>query len=200
MLLLVKRNKTKFEYDTKKPTEGLFPIPALIFLLSGIIMFFGGGYVSNNFKEYGVNAFNIDFIGKHNGDSNPTIQTLGNGKNIYLMQCQQCHQSEGLGLPGVYPPLSESPWLNDDGERIVKLLLFGMNGPLQLMGKNYNGNMPSFGALRDIEINSVVNYIRDEWGNNDLSVDENLVKNIRDKYSNRSFPWTPEELLLENPI
>jgi mono/diheme cytochrome c family protein len=85
------------------------------------------------------------------------------GKNIYEANCMACHMAEGEGIPGVYPPLANTDFL-DDKDRLVKIALLGIRGPLEVNGVQYNGEMPGL-SLSDQEVADVLNYVRNSWGN-----------------------------------
>lgn len=89
--------------------------------------------------------------------------SMERGKSIYESQCMSCHMPAGEGLEGVYPPLAKSANLVDKN-RLVKITLKGMRGPVKVNGVEYNGEMTGF-SLNDEEVSDVLNYIRNSWGN-----------------------------------
>jgi hypothetical protein len=91
-------------------------------------------------------------------------QKLG-GKNIFDAQCASCHQTDGSGQPGEFPPLAGNRDLNRTRLFPVYVLLNGLEGKIQVNGQHYNGQMPSFDFLSDDKIAAVVRYIRTAWGN-----------------------------------
>ena len=76
-----------------------------------------------------------------------------------------------------------------------------MNGPLEVLGNQYNGNMPAFGPaglnLKPLDIASVLTYIRQEWGNEESDFTEETMKQYMAMYSARTTPWTAEEIVLD---
>jgi mono/diheme cytochrome c family protein len=118
------------------------------------------------------------------------------GKRVFLMHCAACHQVNGRGLPGVYPPLAGSEWVNGAEERIIRIALLGMTGPTQVKGETFNNLMTPFrGVLSDEQIAGVLTYIRQEWGNASPAVSPSAVAAIRAATSERTAPWTAMELL-----
>lgn len=95
------------------------------------------------------------------------------GKRVYTQLCFACHQSEGQGLPGVFPPLAKSDFLMADKTRAITSLVKGLSGPILVNGQQYNGVMPP-SLLNDEQIASVLTYVRNSWGNNSdvITVDE----------------------------
>jgi len=116
------------------------------------------------------------------------------GALVYGGVCQTCHQADGGGVAGQYPPLTGSEWVTQDPETPVRIVLYGLEGPIMVKGSSYNNKMPQFyDKLADDEIAAVVNYIRSAWGNAADPVDESTVASIREKLGSRS-PWSQSEL------
>lgn len=94
----------------------------------------------------------------------------GTGATVFA-QCAACHQPTGKGVPGAFPPLAgHLPALvKADRTYPIKVVLYGLEGKIDVEGKTYNGEMPSFGKqLKDDEIASVLNYALSQWGNKKL--------------------------------
>lgn len=89
--------------------------------------------------------------------------SIERGKVIYEAQCMSCHMAEGEGLPGVFPPVAKSDYLADKN-RLIKVVLRGVRGEMNVNGTNYNGEMTGF-QLSDQEVADVLNYIGNTWGN-----------------------------------
>ena len=68
-------------------------------------------------------------------------------------------------MPGAFPPLANSDYLMADASRAIETVLNGLNGPIEVNGKNYNGTMPPMGHLKDEEIAEILNYVMSSWGN-----------------------------------
>lgn len=118
------------------------------------------------------------------------------GKRIYTNTCLACHQANGFGVPGVYPPLAGSEWVTGSEDRIVRIVLNGLSGPIHVAGKDYNNVMPLLGAvLKDDQIANVLSYVRQEWGNQAGDVKPETVSRIRSETSGRTQMWTADELL-----
>ncbi len=89
--------------------------------------------------------------------------SLSNGKNVYETYCISCHQENGEGVPGAFPPLAKTGRLVDKN-KLVKIILQGMRGPINVNGVKYDLEMASI-SLNDKETADVINYIRNSWGN-----------------------------------
>jgi mono/diheme cytochrome c family protein len=121
------------------------------------------------------------------------------GKRVYSNNCQPCHQESGLGLPAQFPPLVASEWVLASGHsRLIRLVLDGIQGPIEVKGESYNGAMPPWrDVLSDTDIAAVLTYVRSSWGNQASPVTVDEVKAIRDKTKDRPTQgsWTAAELL-----
>lgn len=118
------------------------------------------------------------------------------GKRVFTTVCMTCHQLNGQGLPGVYPPLAGSEWVAGTEERTIRIVLHGLTGPIKVEGKEFNNTMAPLGAtLTDQQIADALSYVRQEWGNTGPEVDVATVARIRAETADRKAPWTAPELL-----
>jgi mono/diheme cytochrome c family protein/heme/copper-type cytochrome/quinol oxidase subunit 4 len=92
------------------------------------------------------------------------------GESLFNTNCSACHQANGLGVPGAFPPLAGSTFAKfQDPNEHVKIILGGLTGEIEVNGTKYNGAMASFAKLTDDEIAAIATYERNSWGN-DLGV------------------------------
>lgn len=117
------------------------------------------------------------------------------GAEKYAQVCAVCHQPTGLGVDGNFPPLAGSDWLNGKAEVPIAIVLHGLQGEIEVLGKKYNGSMaPWGGAMTDAEVASVLTYARSQWGNSGAAVTVDEVKAVRAKFASRTTSWTAAEL------
>lgn len=108
------------------------------------------------------------------------------GKEVYTKICSACHQANGQGVPGAFPPLDNSKYVTSDNhQRLASIIVYGLNGPINVNGTTYNSVMAPWGTLSDDEITAVMNYIRSSWSNKAPAVAETVVKEVRTKYGSR---------------
>ena len=100
------------------------------------------------------------------------------GKRVYTQTCVACHQAEGQGLPGVFPPLAKSDFLMADKPRAITALLQGLSGPVSVNGQTYNGVMPPV-MINDDQVAQVLTYVRNSWGNEGEAVTLEEVRKVR---------------------
>ena len=115
------------------------------------------------------------------------------GKQTYAGLCTACHQPTGKGLEGLAPPLADSEWVNGDPERIIKVVMHGLRGPIKVKGLSYNYDMPAAGFLSDEQIAGVLTYIRREWDHEAAPVPLDLVQKVRAETKGRTDAWTEGE-------
>ncbi|MCU0355937.1 MAG: cytochrome c [Cyclobacteriaceae bacterium] len=87
------------------------------------------------------------------------------GEQLYVNHCSNCHQINGTGLGRVYPPLSQSDYMQENFESVLCLMRHGIEGELMVNGKQYNQPMPGIPTLTDLEIAEIATYIYNTWGN-----------------------------------
>lgn len=92
------------------------------------------------------------------------------GASVFQQNCSACHQAQGQGLPGAFPPLqghAVDMYKITDGRRyLTHVLLYGLNGKIEVAGQTYNGAMPPWaGTLSHRQIADVLNYVLTAWGN-----------------------------------
>jgi cytochrome c oxidase cbb3-type subunit 2 len=147
-----------------------------------------------------------------NVTSFPTWLTaqMESGKEIYMKAapggglCYTCHQPNGKGITGQFPPLAGSDWVLGDKERLIKISIHGLMGEIVVNGVKYNNVMapPGIppGSLTDEQISDVLTYIRNEWGNSASAVSPSEVASVRSTVQDRApmQMWTAAELEKES--
>lgn len=127
------------------------------------------------------------------------------GQQIYLREghCGTCHQPDGKGLDPAFPSLAGSPWVTEDKERLIKLTLYGLMGPLEVNGRSYDGQVPMTpfgGLLNDEEVAAVLTFVRNSFGNTSAPIHADEVQKVRVANPGRMKLYTTEELLGEHPM
>ncbi len=165
-----------------------------------------GGYASTYYLERFGGGFNaqvsepfpdVAFLKKYPPYGMPS-GPIDLGKVVYEKNCAICHQGTGMGLPGQFPPLAGSEWvLAEKPDRIIRIVLNGLQGPIEVNGQQYNGAMFAFKdmPLTDEDIANALSYIRASWGNKAPIVKADEVKAIRAEVKGRPGPWSSAELL-----
>jgi|SRR5215831_14788603 len=122
------------------------------------------------------------------------------GKRPYEQVCGLCHQPDGMGKPGQFPPLVGSEWVNGAPARLIRVPLLGINGSIKVKGQPWALSMPAMGAsMSDEDLAAVLTYIRMSWGNKGTEVTPAMVKAVRAELGGRSQPLDGEAELLKIP-
>ena len=108
-----------------------------------------------------------------------TDELMAKGEAAFLANCAACHQPNGQGLPGAFPPLAGSDYLKGDRKQVMAAALFGLSGPITVNGVDYNGVMPSLGHLTDADLAAALTYVFGSWGNDGAAVGEKEVAALR---------------------
>ena len=117
------------------------------------------------------------------------------GKALYLVSCSACHQPNGQGLEGIAPPLAGTRWPNESEDRLARIVLHGLRGPITVADKEYNLEMPAMGFFDDQDIAAILTYVRAAWGKTTAPVTSEAVEKVRTQTREGSDSWTVEELL-----
>ena len=101
------------------------------------------------------------------------------GKQLFTGTCSVCHQANGEGLPGVFPPLAKSSLIAENPKRPIEILLRGLTGKVSVNGKEYNSVMPPMNQLNDDEVANITTYVLNSWGNPGGRVTTDEVAKVR---------------------
>ena len=192
--------------EKEEPSEGFTPLPLLVLGLVSAVIFICAVYVVHyrgNFDPL-VYDYRFDAAAANAAGSAPKEltreQVLASGERLF-QTCAACHQATGMGIPGVFPPLAGSEWVTGKEERVIRVLLHGLNGAVQVKGGTFNGAMPAFGKVpgggynwSEEKIAHVLSYVRNTWGNNAALVTKEKVAEILAAQKARDKPWTQTEL------
>ncbi len=118
------------------------------------------------------------------------------GQDLY-QRCVSCHQANGEGLAGSFPPLAASEYSTAANTSVpIQIVIRGMQGPLTVKGAQYNGLMPPYGLgieMSDDEVAAVLSYVRSAWGNNASAITPQEVAAVRAQAAGKP-PVTAEEV------
>jgi nitrite reductase (NO-forming) len=101
------------------------------------------------------------------------------GQALFAGTCSVCHQANGAGLPGVFPPLAKSDYLAADPKRAVEVILRGLSGKVTVNGSDYNSVMPPMTQLNDDEVANILTYVLNSFGNGGGRILTEEVKKAR---------------------
>ncbi|MEO7724181.1 MAG: cytochrome c [Chthoniobacterales bacterium] len=188
-----------------EPRVGREPLSLWLIATYGLAVFFGGAYLgryAGNFSGDG-----LDYMGgapriaakasAGGAEQAAELTPVEKGKKIYSANCATCHQANGLGVAGQYPPLVGSEYVDGGTRRLGMILLKGLQGPLTVKGQKYGSAVmqPWEKTLNDQKIADVLTYIRGEWGNTGGPVAAEGISGLRKELAGRTESWTEPDLL-----
>lgn len=193
------KSDNKKNAENTQPGMGSANVPIWLFVVLGVLMYWGtmyldqhgGGFSAQVYEPYPSKKFIESIQPKTGGD-----ELIARGEEVYALVCSPCHQPNGMGSPGQFPPLAGSEWVTDSGpQRLIRITLQGLTGPIEVKGEQWNLAMPAMGAsLSDAELAAVLSYVRNSWGNNVSVVTPETVTEVKEATSGRAAPWSAAEL------
>jgi mono/diheme cytochrome c family protein len=186
----------------KQPDEGanyrLTPL-VLLFVFSGLI-FWAGTYLNRYSGHFDAGIFNENAHPTKGEVAVAKADPMKVGAAAYASACVACHLPTGLGQPGTIPPLAGSEWVVGSEERVIHIVLYGLNGPIHVKGADYNSSMPTFGKVAgsgynwsDEKIAAVLTYVRASFGNTASPITVEQVAAVHAKEGDHK-PMTQDEL------
>ena len=92
-------------------------------------------------------------------------ERMAAGEKLFSAHCAACHQANGQGLAGAFPPLAESDFLNEGVGPAIDAVINGLSGPITVNGVDYNAVMPNLAYLKDEEVADILTFVMNSWGN-----------------------------------
>lgn len=180
--------------ERQEPWEGAERVPFWMIGAFTALVGWGGWYLGRYDAGFETEVADMH-VAARAATAGGTAEVAGpDGAQVFASRCAACHQPAGTGLPGLAPPLAGSPWVLGDDATMLKIVLSGLQGPIELAGQRWDGAMPAWGtSLTDAEIAAVVTHVRRSWGNDASPVDAARVAEVRANHA-RSTPWTVPEL------
>ena len=182
------------------------PAPLWAVFLLMLVAIIAGAQLGPMTGGWSFNVSNPFSIASGGGDPRPKpagsdagadpFQTaMKKGASGYSL-CGGCHQGNGMGLPGSFPPLAGSEYVKGGTERLIRIVQHGIIGPISVAGQPYNvpGGMQPFGASMSAQdLANVLTYIRNSWGNEGTMITKEMVEKVRND-EKRASQWTDAEL------
>jgi mono/diheme cytochrome c family protein len=185
--------------EPPEPQEGLEPPPWWLWAISVLLIFWAGFYLGRYGGIFGPYPHVLEErkmagpagVVPPSEEAKPKVD----GGMVYNRICAACHQPNGQGVPGAFPPLAGSDWLLKDHETPIRIVLYGLQGSIEVKEAAYNNVMPEWGSkLSNEEIAAVLTHERRSWGNSAGEITPDMVDKIRKETANRTTSWTAEEL------
>jgi mono/diheme cytochrome c family protein len=189
-----------------EPRIGREPLSLWLIAVYGLAVFFGGAYLGRYSGDFSGNG--LDFLGgaprvAKKGAAGGGAQQAAEltpaerGAKIYSANCATCHQANGMGVGGQYPPLVGTDIVNGGSRRHVMIVLKGLQGPVTVKGQHYGSAVmqPWEKTLTDQKVADVVTYERSAWGNKGTPVTAEGVAALRKELAGRTESFTEPDIL-----
>ena len=183
--------------EMDEPADGFEPAPVWLMLIYFGLIGWGGWYLAMNSGDFLASVLTDEMMKPGAGlaaqAAPKPVDPMALGKRVYN-NCVTCHQADGQGVEGAFPPLARSEWVLGDEQTLARILLHGLHGPITVLGKPYNSEMPAWQQLKDEQIAAVLTYIRASWGNVAPAVAPETVARVREASAGRRRSWPGAEL------
>ncbi len=194
----VKREKEDLAPESQPaPLWAMFLLMIVAIIAGGQLGPMTGGWsfnVSNPFATAGGGDPRPGGAGA--GDAlDPFALAMKKGSSGYAV-CGGCHQGNGGGLPGQFPPLAKSEYVLGGTERLIRITQHGLVGPVTVNGQGFNtpgGMQPFGGTMSSQDLANVLTFVRNSWGNEATMITKEMVQKVRDE-EKRTTQWTAAEL------
>ncbi len=194
----VKREKEDLAPESQPaPLWAMFLLMLVAIVAGGQLGPMTGGWsfdVSNPFAS-GNGGDPRPSNGNEVGAADPFAKAMKKGASGYAV-CGGCHQGNGGGLPGQFPPLDGSEYVTGGTERLIRIVQHGLTGPVTVNGQSFNtpgGMQPFGGAMSSQDLANVLTFVRNSWGNEAPMITKEMVQKVRDE-EKRASQWTAAEL------
>ncbi len=182
--------------EAAEPQAGREPVPVWLLVLFFLLLYWAMVYFDQRSGWFSPRVYapyrSVAEVELYQPPSGGSSQR---GKAVYENVCALCHNPDGMGKPGQAPPFAGSEWAVGSPNRMIRIPLVGLSGPVTVKRQEWNLNMPAMGAaLPDDDLAAVLTYIRQSWGNKASEITPDQVKKIRSEVGNRSQPLTAAEL------
>ena len=120
------------------------------------------------------------------------------GSEFYLSRCASCHGEDGKGIASLAPPLADSPWVTGSSERLARIMLQGLQGPIEVAGTTWNGVMPGHQLQKEFDdevASGLMTFLHRSWGHSGRAIDPEFIAGVRLETADRDALWTVPELM-----
>ena len=193
--------------EKREPRVGLEPLSIWLVAVYGLAIFCAGAYLgrySGNFSGESLDPVTgpppkrtAAGAPAGGGEQPEQLSPKDRGKKIFAANCQTCHQANGQGVPGQYPPLAGSEFTNGGFRRMGMIVLKGLQGPVEGKGQQYGTAVmqPWDKTLTDQKIADVMTYERSDWGNSASPVTAEQIAALRKELASHPESFSEQDVL-----
>src|SRR5438270_1775282 len=191
--------------EKREPRVGLEPLSIWLIAVYGLAIFFGGAYLGRFSGTFSGDSLDPVLIpsakkaagGPGGGQQAAELSPAERGKKIFLANCATCHQANGLGVPGQYPPLAGSEFTTGGSRRPAMIVLKGLQGPVKVKGQQFGTAVmkPWEKTLTDAKIADVLTYERSESGKKASQVTAEQISALRTELASQPESFSEPDVL-----
>jgi mono/diheme cytochrome c family protein len=192
--------------EKREPRVGLEPLSMWLIVVYGLALFTGGAYLGRFSGNFSGDSLDIAYIppkktgpgaGPGGGAAEKELTPAERGKKVFSANCQTCHQANGQGVPGQYPPLAGSEITSGGSRRMGMIVLKGLQGPVKVKGQMYGSAVmqPWDKTLTDQKIADVMTYERSDWGNQASPVTAEQIAALRKELASHPESFVEHDIL-----
>ena len=190
---------SKLNVEKHPPTKGFLSAPLIFVFVFGCLIFVCSIQLAHSTNQFQLHPpTDVVDLTDEEKEALRIERKFESGKKIFALRCASCHQSNGLGIPGQYPPLDGSKWATSDPALVSYIILNGLKGEIVVKGEVYGTsaavNMAAV-PITDREIANVTTYVRQAWGNNSSEISTDEVVQFRQDTIAKQEQWTGDELV-----
>src|SRR6056300_237365 len=192
------KSHVELSKNKHEPTKNFLIAPLVFVFVFGCLIFVCAIQLAHSTNSFQLHPpVEVVELTPEEKESQRLERKFSSGEKIFAARCASCHQANGLGIAGQFPPLAGSEWVSADPGVITNIILKGLKGEILVKGEKYGTsaavNMAAV-PISDREIANVSTYVRQAWGNSSNEVSEDFVKQVRADYTNKQDQWTGDEL------
>lgn len=177
------------ERENAEPEERMRPMPLTAAAVVVVMVLFGVLYLFLSDPVGTAQLGDRRTLADLSGPAPAAPGAALDGKALFAAHCAACHQATGKGLPGVFPPLDGSEWVQGEPRIVANILLHGITGEIEVEGQKFSGQMPSFHQLSDAELAGVASYVRGAWSNKSEPIEASVFEAERKAGAARTTPF-----------
>ena len=190
---------SRLNHEKHPPTKGFLIAPLVFVFVFGCLIFVCSIQLAHSTNQFQLHPpKEIVELTEEEREALRLERKVDSGKKVFTVRCASCHQANGLGIAGQYPPLAGSKWVTSDPGLITNIILKGLKGEIVVQGETYGTsaavNMAAV-PISDREIANVTTYVRQAWGNESPEILESEVSAFREASKDQIDQWTGDQLV-----
>ncbi|MDA0905041.1 MAG: cytochrome c [Verrucomicrobia bacterium] len=176
------KSHVELSKNKHEPTKNFLIAPLVFVFVFGCLIFVCSIQLAHSTNSFQLHPpVEVVELTPEEKESQRLERKFSSGEKIFAARCASCHQANGLGIAGQFPPLAGSEWVSADPGVITNIILKGLKGEILVKGEKYGTsaavNMAAV-PISDREIANVSTYVRQAWGNSSDEVSEDFVKQV----------------------